>query len=724
MTLIQYSLRCVIQMILKKAKKLILAGRVYDAIDLLEKNEAKHYDNKLDLLESFTLLFFANQRHNNFAKLPDIYQKIQHVYIELISEPGAVQAVLEQFDKFIEGKETKEDLLNAIDSLSDIQKSKIPLLLFIKFRNSILGSDYSVNVSLADKLSYFFTELKGQFYYGAIIQKISWAYLYKTKNSLALKYLEQALQLFQELDDKTGISSSIGTKGTIYGNIGNSKKAIKYSLEYLQKTEELGIINSIYRACLSVAYHYAMSGDIIESSKFNDRCAKLEEHPTFTDTVFPHMRMLVESRISWVKGDIDKALEIQLQKLEVIRNSLSKYYIAIVLSLLGDSYYQKGDLTQAATYYKESLEVRNSYGAHSQVAENYLQIIIVNLEQNLQEKATEFYEKLKELKESVDEVAVNQIFALSTALFLKSYIDKESKKKAKHILIDLIDQEITYYQTTERAYLYLCDILLEEIRSSNDLQLLEELREYTKRLAMIATMQDSHLLLIELYFLQSKILLLELKVEEAFELLELAQELAHEKGLMRLEILLSNEYDTLLNQLDVWEDFTSHLHTLEERLEYTHIETLLNNMIRKWINYEDVHCDSEAPCFFLLSNKGGTVLYSDSFSSLPFDSEKISNIQRKIQLISEEKRADSKIIRFCFQEYLCLLKTEQELNFCYVFMGNSYLPLKKMSDFLSDLKSSEVFNNITEENEENSNLLLSTRIELSKLIDHCLLNSC
>jgi hypothetical protein len=232
-------------MILKKAKQLILDGRVYAAIDLLEKNEAKYYDNKLDLLEFYTLLFFANQNHNNFAKLPDIYQKIQQVYIELISEPGAVQAVLEQFDKLIEGKDTKEELFNSIDPLSDVQKSKIPLLLFIKYRPSIFGSDYGVNVSVAEELSYFFKELKGLFYYADIILKISWSYLYKTKNSLALKYVEQSLQLFQELDDKTGITSAIGTKGTIYGNIGNCKKAIHYSLEYLQKAEELGTINSI-----------------------------------------------------------------------------------------------------------------------------------------------------------------------------------------------------------------------------------------------------------------------------------------------------------------------------------------------------------------------------------------------------------------------------------------------------------------------------------------------
>jgi len=554
------------------------------------------------------------------------------------------------------------------------------------------------------------------------MQKISWAYLYKTKNSLALKYVEQSLQLFQELEDKSGISSSLGTKGIIYGNIGNRKKAINYSLEYLQKAEELGTISSIYRACLSVAYYYAMSGDIKESSKFNDRCAKLEEPPTFTDTVFPHMRMLVETRISWVKGDIDKALKMQLQELEDIRKFLGKYYIAIVLSLLGDSYYQKSDLTKATAYYKESLEVRESYGAYSQVAENYLQIIIVNLEQNQQEKATEYYEQLKELKESVDEDAVNQIYSLSKALFLRSYIDKESKKKAKQILIDLINQEISYYQTTERAYLYLCDIFLDEIRTSNDLKLLEELREYTKRLALIATMQDSHLLLIELYFLQSKMFLLELKVEEALELLELAQDMAHGKGLMRLEILLSNEHDILLNQLDIWEDFTGHLHTLEERLKYTHIETLLSNMIRKWINYADVHYDPESPCFFLISNNKGTVFYSDSYSSLPFDPEKVSNIQGKIQHFCEEKRADKKIIRFCFQEYLCLLRTEQNLNICYVFMGNSYLPQKKMSNLLSDLSNSKILTQLFTETEQNDVLSLQTRIDLSKLIDSALIS--
>ncbi|MHA1816242.1 MAG: tetratricopeptide repeat protein, partial [Candidatus Heimdallarchaeaceae archaeon] len=562
----------------------------------------------------------------------------------------------------------------------------------------------------------------GHFYYADIILAIAWCNLYKTNNSLALKYVEQSSHLFRELDDKYGLIAIHVTKGSIYGNIGDCKKAINHSLEYLQKAEELGIINIIWHACFAVALYYAMSGDTSYASTFNDRCVKLEEHPSFTDHRTTHAHMLVESRISWVKGDIDKALEIQLQKLEVIRKPLDKYFIAIVLSLLGDSYYQKGNLTQAATYYKESLAVRESYGAYSQVAENYLQIIIVNLEQDQQEKATEYYEKLKELKESVDEAAVNQIFSLSEALFFKSYVDKDSKVKAKQILVDLINQDITYYQTTERAYLNLCDILLEEIRDSNNLQLLEELREYTKRLAIIATMRDSHLLLIELYFLQSKMFLLELKVEEAFELLELAQEMSREKGLMRLEILLSNEYDTLLNQLDVWEDFTSHLHTLEERFEYTHIETLLNNMIRKWVTYADVHYDSESPCFFLISNKDGAVLYSDSYSSLPFDSEKISNIQRKLQHIHDEKRAGDKIIRFRFQEYSCLLKTEQDLNICYIFMGNSYLPLIKMSDLLNNLNRLEILSKIVIETETNNNLTLPTRIELSKLIDYNLIS--
>ncbi len=709
-------------MILKKAKKLILEGLFYDAIDLLEKNEVRHYDNKLALLESVTLLLFAHRRARNYDKLHDISQKTQQVFNELISENGNIHAILEKFDKLIEGKETKEELLNAIDSLSDTKKSKIPLLLYIKFRSIIFGSNYDVNMSLVEKLSYFFLEFQGQFYYVDILLFIAWNFLYKTNNSLAFKYVEQSFQLFRELDDKLGIAFVHATKGSIYGNMGNCKKAINHSLEYLQKAEELGVVNIIWHACFAVALYYAMSGDTNYASKFNDRCVRLEEHPSFTDHSTTHIRMLVESRISWVKGDIDKALKIQLQKLEVLRKPYDKYSLAIVLSLLGDSYYQKGNLTKAYTYYKESLEVRDSYGAYSQVAENYLQIIIVNLDLNQQEKATEYYEQLKELKESVDEAAVNQIYSLSTALFLRSYIDKESKKKAKQILIDLIGQEITYYQTTERAYLYLCDILLEEIKTSNDLQLLEELREYTKRLAITATMRDSHLLLIELYFLQSKMFLLELKVEEALELLELAQEMARGKGLMRLEILLSNEYDTLLYHLDVWEDFTKHLHTLEERLEYTHIETLLNNMIRKWVNYADIHYDSESPYFFIMSNNEGTVLYSDSYSSLPFDPEKVSQIQRKVQHICDEKKAEEKITRFCFQEYLCLLKTEQNLNICYVFMGNSYLPLKKMINLLSDLNNSEILTKIITETEKNKNLLLQTRIEVSKLVDCSLIS--
>ena len=161
-------------MILKKAKQLILEGRFYDVIDLLEKNEVKYYDNKLDLLESITLLLIANRRARNHEKTPDISQKIQQVFNELISEHGDICVVLEKFDKLIERNETREELFNFIDSLSDVLKSKIPLLLYVKFRSIIIGSNYDVNMSLLEKLSYFFLEFQGQFYYVDILIFIAW----------------------------------------------------------------------------------------------------------------------------------------------------------------------------------------------------------------------------------------------------------------------------------------------------------------------------------------------------------------------------------------------------------------------------------------------------------------------------------------------------------------------------------------------------------------------
>ncbi|MHA1346918.1 MAG: hypothetical protein ACTSO3_11025, partial [Candidatus Heimdallarchaeaceae archaeon] len=72
--------------------------------------------------------------------------------------------------------------------------------------------------------------------------------------------------------------------------------------------------------------------------------------------------------------------------------------------------------------------------------------------------------------------------------------------------------------------------------------------------------------------------------------------------------------------------------------------------------------------------------------------------------------------------YSCLLKTEQDLNICYIFMGNSYLPLIKMSDLLNNLNRLEILSKIVIETETNNNLTLPTRIELSKLIDYNLIS--
>ena len=703
-------------MLLNKAKNLILNFDYDSAITLL--NSIEHdFDDMLDRFEGLVLLAFANRRARNYSLMPMLSKKVRDSLDEVILKTEEIAKLIENFVKFSRNELDADALDESINSLTENQKAKIPALIYTKFIPVIVRDGFNTDPILLDKLDPYFIKFQGKLFYSELILLTAWNYLYRTENQLALQYVEKYSKLAEEIKDKHGPVITPVTKSSIYANMGNSKNAIKFSKIYLEKAKEMENINSIWHATFAVALHYAMSTDLINAAKFNNECIKLEQHPEFTNHSTVPTRKLVETRLHWKKGDVDLALKMQLELLEFQRKA-NPYSLAITLSLLGDSYYQKGDLNKAYTYYKESLEVRENFKASTQVAENYFQLILICIEQDNRKEALDYLSKLESLNKKTEEIAVTQILKLSHALILKQETNKENKEKAKSLLLELINQEAPYYQTADRAYLYLCDNLLEEIKLTNNLQLLPELNELLQKLTKRALEQESYLLLIETYFLQSKMFLLELKIEESLDMVEKAQNLAEEKGITRLEILLSNEYDVLVEQLDSWETLTRTLPTLEERFEFTHIESLLNKMMRRWITYSDIVQEEESPCYFVILNEEGSIVFSDTFSSYPLEMDKVSILLSKVKnhnaTISENTL---KPLRFRLEEYSCIASKEANLVFCYIFIGKSYLPLKKYIKFLNSIQNSEVLTELKKCNVNKISISQNIRFQLTKLLE-------
>jgi hypothetical protein len=109
-------------------------------------------------------------------------------------------------------------------------------------------------------------------------------------------------------------------------------------------------------------------------------------------------------------------------------------------------------------------------------------------------------------------------------------------------------------------------------------EILNEVKDLIEKLHNIAKKQVSHSLLIETYVLQSKLALLEMDVQTAKKLLELALVTAERKGLRNLAIKIYSEKTLLETQIEKWEYLVKQKAPLNERLELTRLEEMITGI--------------------------------------------------------------------------------------------------------------------------------------------------
>lgn len=710
-------------MTLKQAKSLIVQSKFSEALSLLEDIKKQHSDNALNILEILTLQAIIYRRTRNTSVLPNYENKIRPLFKTLRNRNPKINSICDSLNNFLDKKESYNSLQDKIKKQPHQIREKVPALFFqqISFRyikrRRLREYDFPVDYDDFKLLYAIFKEFDNQIYSLEILLELIWTNIYRWENKKALELANEHLKISEEISDYYSITLSFGTIAVIYADIGNCKEAIDYSFKYLKYAENLGVINILWHAYFCIALHYAYATDIHNALKFDNKCSELEKHPEFTDTFSVPTRMLIAIHITWKKGDVDSALKQMLELLKRFENDHHPFSHAMSCGVLATIYYQKGDLELASSYFKKGLKIREEFGAYTILADNFFHLLEINLQQGKKEIALEYFDKIRKMKEETDEIWVNHLYSLSEALILKSSKDDYNKNQAKKILIDLVQTEFPYYVTADKAYLHLCDLILEEIKSTGNLALIESLHNYIKELTLKATLVQSNLLLIELYFLQSKILLLEMKIDEAIYLLEQAQELAREKGITRLEILISNEIDLLLEQLDKWDDLTTYLPTLEERFELTHIEDLLNGMIRNWISYSDIIREEESPYFFVILDEVGSIVFANSFSSESLDYIKISEIFSKIIEMKMRTESHKKPLRFRYRKFSCLLLKIQGFFFCYIFIGKSFQPIGKCLSFFDEFLKTPLLKEFSERWSSEGNLNLDIRTQLANFIE-------
>ncbi|MHA1543117.1 MAG: hypothetical protein ACTSQH_09085, partial [Candidatus Hodarchaeales archaeon] len=146
-----------------------------------------------------------------------------------------------------------------------------------------------------------------------------------------------------------------------------------------------------------------------------------------------------------------------------------------------------------------------------------------------------------------------------------------------------------------QVLLNLCELLLEEIKLTGNDEVIKEVKSYLDKLHGIAGEENSYPWLVQIYWLQSRLAMLELNIKKAQDLLSRAEELAKSKGLDHLVSLISRERFSLTDQLEKWQRFIDYKPPLKDVVEFTQFEDLLERVIEnKLYNKEEEVLDYAA----------------------------------------------------------------------------------------------------------------------------------
>ncbi len=107
--------------------------------------------------------------------------------------------------------------------------------------------------------------------------------IFQGNNTPALAYMDSAITIFTEIDDKSGLANSLGNKGSIYYMIGNYSQALELQLRCLKTNEALNNRSQIATALANVLGIYYVQKDFKRALEVGYRALSIYKEQNESD---------------------------------------------------------------------------------------------------------------------------------------------------------------------------------------------------------------------------------------------------------------------------------------------------------------------------------------------------------------------------------------------------------------------------------------------------------
>ncbi|MHA2039432.1 MAG: tetratricopeptide repeat protein [Promethearchaeota archaeon] len=505
--------------------------------------------------------------------------------------------------------------------------------------------------------------------------------LEEVKNLMREGKYEEALTVIKEFDNKSGISDkekllSLGLKGTIYLNLGESAQALDYAEKSLKIQEERSDPEGIAGSLYLIGNIHSFNGEFDKALYVCNQILEIEE-PSFSTKT--RVKFLLGSIYS-LKGEIDRALDYYHEVLSFSKEiSLTNRLVGATWSELGNMYRMKGDYDQAIKFSKLPIESTDKNITRETLGNSLFRLILIYLDLNYRKEAQRYLSQLKDLSNKVESRRFSHWYRIANALVLKASNRSSNRAEAEIILKQIVEEEDISIWRRNYALIALCEYLLEELENSNEPEILDEINHYISRMLIKSNN------FAEVKLLQGRLALIQLNLNDARQYLSEAQTIADDKGLTLLAQKISNEHDNLLEELEIWESFKKTKASISKRMKLAAIDGVMEQMLGKRA-IEPTKIIEEEPILLLIMDNAGNTFFNHLFAKNWDYEDLFSSFMAAFNTFSSEAFSES-IDRIKMGENLILVNPIEPFLVCYVIKGQSYTALKKLNSFSEAIRN-------------------------------------
>ncbi|MHA1520657.1 MAG: tetratricopeptide repeat protein [Promethearchaeota archaeon] len=431
-----------------------------------------------------------------------------------------------------------------------------------------------------------------------------------------------------------------------------------------------------------------------------------------------HYLSLLYNNLGWMfrlQGDLSKALRYLKRSIRIREKIAPEVSLRITLANLGAIHRQMGLFEEAEQYLIRALKLGRELGNEVEIAIFLYYLINLRLEQDQVQEAKKLIDELQVIAEKTGNQKIQQRFQISTALYLKKNLRVKNVYLAQKIFRDIANEAIIKHELTVEALINLCDLLIFELKISNEEEIVTEITQTMNKLLVIAKGMHSYYLWAEINFFKAKLALISFDIKLAREFLVKAQTLAEEQGLYQLAIKISNEHDKIVDQEHTWENLKKNPPKFDKRVQMANMEDNISRIKRQGI-VESEEVTPENPVMVTILNEAGPTIYTYQFSSeLGVDDQLLGGILAAFDSYSS-KIFEGVLERAKFGDFNILVKNLQPFIICYIYRGQSYGAQLKFHELANILKSDSQIWDSLKEAISHGNLLSSDRIP--ELNDH------